>query len=211
MSICAMFCVRGPSWSTGRIFVQGINGQPQPQHLFGAAQPGSQFVQLQVRELEVAEIVLVQGLSMLASARQPGGDSRLSVAEDPLGGGRVQPFGQRREHHGDLLRRGFQTVQGGVASSTEGGAAGLTAKRLDPLSLAMLAIPHQRVDVSISDPEVRALPGWDRRSPRSPCVWVLPAGFSSRARAHRAEAPALTADEGVEERRQAGQSSGCAA
>ena len=41
-----------------------IDDQPQPEDLFGAAQPGSQFVQLQVRELEVAEIVLVQCLSV---------------------------------------------------------------------------------------------------------------------------------------------------
>ena len=31
-----------------------IDGQPQPQHLFGAAQPGSQFVQWHVWELEGA-------------------------------------------------------------------------------------------------------------------------------------------------------------
>jgi hypothetical protein len=33
----------------------------------------------------------------------------------------------------------------------------LTAKGLDALGMAMLAIPNQRVDVSIGDPEVRAL------------------------------------------------------
>jgi len=32
---------------------------------------------------------LVQGLSMLASTRQPGGDGGLSVAEDPLSSRRV--------------------------------------------------------------------------------------------------------------------------
>jgi hypothetical protein len=45
-------------------FCARIDGQPQPEDLFGAAQSGSQFVQLQVRELEVAEIVLVQCLSV---------------------------------------------------------------------------------------------------------------------------------------------------
>ena len=55
-------------------FGEGIDRQPEPEHLCGTAQPGSQFVQLQMRELEVAEIALVQGLRMLASARQPGGD-----------------------------------------------------------------------------------------------------------------------------------------
>ena len=66
-----------------------IDDQPQPEDLFGAAQPGSQFVQLQVRELEVAEIVLVQCLSVLASAREPGRDRGLSKAEDPFRRGRV--------------------------------------------------------------------------------------------------------------------------
>ena len=39
-----------------------INGEPQPKHVFIAAQPGAQFIQLQVREPEVAEGALVQGL-----------------------------------------------------------------------------------------------------------------------------------------------------
>ena len=157
MSRWAMFCVRGPSSSTGRIFVQGIDGQPQPEHLCSAAQPGAQFVQLEVGDVEVAEAALMEDLSMLSCTSEPGGDGRLTIAEDPLGGGSVQPFGQRGEHHGDLMGRGFQTVQGGVAPGSESGAAGLTAKRLDALGMAMLAIADQRVDVSISDAEVRAL------------------------------------------------------
>jgi len=38
---------------------QGINGQPEPEHLLIAAQPGAQFIQLEVRELEMAEEALV--------------------------------------------------------------------------------------------------------------------------------------------------------
>jgi hypothetical protein len=41
--------------------------------------------------------------------------------------------------------------------SSEGGAAGLTAKGLDPLGMAMRAIANQGMDVSICDPSVRAL------------------------------------------------------
>ena len=41
---------------------QGINGQPKPEHLRMVAEPCSQFVQLEVREPEVAEGALVQGL-----------------------------------------------------------------------------------------------------------------------------------------------------
>jgi hypothetical protein len=35
----------------------------------------------------MAEEALVQDLSVLASARQPGGDGRLPITEDPFGGG----------------------------------------------------------------------------------------------------------------------------
>ena len=75
-----------------------------------AAEPCSEFVQLQVWEMEMAEGAPVQGLRMLPCTSEPGRDGRLSVAKDPLGCGWVEPFGQRREHHGDLLGRGFQTI-----------------------------------------------------------------------------------------------------
>src|SRR6266699_2870396 len=92
-----------------------------------------------------------------ASASEPGSDGGLTVAEDPFSGGWVQPFCERREHHGDLLRGSFQTVQGGVASSTERGAASLTTERLDLLGLTMLAIANQRMNVSVCNPEVETL------------------------------------------------------
>ena len=85
------------------------------------------------------------------------GDGGLTGAEDAFGGGRIQSFGQRREHHGDLLRGGFQTRQRSVASSTKRRAAGLTPKRLDLLGMTMLAIANQRVDLGIGDPAIRAL------------------------------------------------------
>ena len=147
----------GAELKHGNDLREGVDGQPQPQHVCGAAQPGAQFVQLQVWELEVGEAAPMQGLSVLTSAGQPGSDGRLPIAEDPLGGGRIQPFGERRQHHFDLVGRSLQTVQGGVASSTERGAAGLTTKRLDPLGMAMRAICNQSVDVSVCDPSVRAL------------------------------------------------------
>ena len=133
-----------------------VDGQPQPEHLCTAAQSCSQFIQLHVRELKVAEAVLVQGLCMFPSTSQPGADGGLSVAEDPFGGRRVEPFGQRREDHGNLLRRGFHSIQGSIASSTERAAAGRTSKGLDALGLAMRAIAHQSMDGSISDAEVQA-------------------------------------------------------
>jgi hypothetical protein len=82
---------------------EGINGQPEPQHLFGAAQPGAQFVQLEVRKPEGAKEALVSRLSVRARARQPRGDGGLSIAENPRGRRWVQPTGSSRQHHGDLL------------------------------------------------------------------------------------------------------------
>jgi hypothetical protein len=122
---------------------EGIDGQPEPEHLLVAAQPGAQFVQLYVREPEVAEVALVQDPSVLASARQPGGDGGLTVAEDTFGGGSIQPTGSRRQYHSDLVRGGFQTVQGGVAPGSESRVTGRASKRLDALGMAMLAIPKK--------------------------------------------------------------------
>ena len=136
---------------------EGIDGQPEPENLVGAAEPGAQFIQLQMREPEGAERALVQHLSVLTSARQPGGDGRLTVAEDAFSRGSVQPFGECSEHHGNLLGGGFQMVQRSIVSSAERGAASLTTERLDPLGLAMLAIANQCMNVCIGDAEVLAL------------------------------------------------------
>jgi hypothetical protein len=49
-----------------------IDGQPQPQHVLRAAQPGSQFIQLEMWEPEMAEEAFVQGLCVPTSASQKG-------------------------------------------------------------------------------------------------------------------------------------------
>jgi hypothetical protein len=67
------------------------------------------------------------------------------------------PQAECRQHHGDLLGRGFQAVQGSVASGSKGGVARLTTERLDALALAMLAIANPRVAVSVGDAEVQTL------------------------------------------------------
>src|SRR5437763_17131183 len=109
-------------------------------HLSGAAQPGAQFIQLQMRELEMAKEAFVQGLCMSPSASEPGDDGGLPVAKDPFGRRSVQSFGQCREDHGDLLGGSFQTVQGREVVSTGGGAATLTAQGLDARGVAMMGI-----------------------------------------------------------------------
>jgi hypothetical protein len=44
----------GAEMEDGKNLRAGVDGQPQPEHLFVAAQPGAQFIQLEVRELEIA-------------------------------------------------------------------------------------------------------------------------------------------------------------
>ncbi len=70
-------------------------------------------------------------------------DRGLPVAEDTLCSGRIQPKGSRRQHHCNLLRGGFQAVQGGVASSAESGVTGLATECLDLLSATMCAVSKE--------------------------------------------------------------------
>jgi hypothetical protein len=81
----------------------GIDDQPKPEHVLRAAQPGSQFIQLEVREPKMAAEALVQGVRVPACTREPPRNRGVSKAEDPFSRRRIQPFGQRREHHSDLL------------------------------------------------------------------------------------------------------------
>ncbi len=92
--MCCVLCAgtQMEDWNNLR---GGIDGQPEPEDLLVAAQPGTQFIQLEVREPEMAEGALVQGLCVLASASEPGGDGGLSISEDSLGSGKVQPFSER--------------------------------------------------------------------------------------------------------------------
>jgi hypothetical protein len=66
------------------------------------------------------------------------------------------PSESRRQHDSDLVRGGFQAVEGGSAPGTERRARGLRAKGLNLLGLAMLPIPDECVDVGIADAEGRA-------------------------------------------------------
>ncbi len=56
----------------GKNLGAGVDGQPEPQHLLGTAEPGAQFIQLEVREPQMVKGALVQGLCVLASASQKG-------------------------------------------------------------------------------------------------------------------------------------------
>ena len=74
----------GTEMEHGQNLRTGVDDQPEPQHLGTTAEPGSEFVQLQVREVELAEKVLVQGVRMLTRTGQPGGNGGLSKALRPV-------------------------------------------------------------------------------------------------------------------------------
>jgi len=148
----------------------------------------------------------MEELSMSACASQPGGNGGLLVAEDPFGSGWVQPFGQRRQHHCDLMRRCFQTIQGRVASSSERGVAGLTTKRLDPLGMSVLPIADENMDVSVSDSKVGRCWLGQAKPSVGICLGARRLFTSRQGRTGCGAGP--LAEEAGEARRQAGQSSG---
>ena len=89
----------------------------------------------------------------------------------------------------------------------ERGTASLTAKGLDPLSLAVLAIADQRVDARIGAPEVQAL----RVGAANPSVSMrlgAPRRLLTSLQGRTGAGAGCALDEAGEASRQAGQSSG---
>jgi hypothetical protein len=83
---------------------QRIDRQPEPTRLCPLPEAGTQFVKLDVREVETLSDAVVQGRAVYSSPCQPGGDSRVAMPEHPQGRGHTQPFRQRREHFRNPLR-----------------------------------------------------------------------------------------------------------
>jgi hypothetical protein len=157
--MCAICCVRGPRESTGRIFVRGSmasHSQSTWVELRNLVRSSSNGL---VREVQVAEGVLMEEFRVLACSREPPRNRGVSKAEHPPCSRKIQSFGQSREHHRDRAREGvFSRYKGVSRRARERGAARLTAKGLDALGMAMFAIAHQRVTMRVRVAEVRALP-----------------------------------------------------
>ncbi len=137
-----------------------IDGQPQPQHVCGAAQPGAELIQLDMRDYHLAEGALVQALRVRSRPHEPGRDGGMPDAKDALGRRHIQPFGQSTQHQRDVRGRCFQAIQRRVDARTEGRPTGLAAKGLDALGSPMAAISHQSMDLRIGDPGVLARTVW---------------------------------------------------
>jgi hypothetical protein len=124
----------------------------------------------------------MEELSVLACASQPRGAGGLT--------GALRPVGPRK--HPDLRpvqrapwRSGARKCSdgtGGVAPSTEGGAASRASKGLDVLGTARLAIPDKRVDGSSGDPEGGALLSGTGQACGGYPSGGLPGGLSPHAR-----------------------------
>jgi hypothetical protein len=61
-----------------------IDGHPEPQNLRVAAQACSQFIQLQMRDLEMAERALMQDLGIRSCLQQPVRDRRMPDPQNSL-------------------------------------------------------------------------------------------------------------------------------
>jgi hypothetical protein len=71
--VCRMLGT-GTQMLRGENLRAGVDRHPQPEHVLRAAQPGANFIQLQVWEVQMGEGALVQGLGMLSSTGQPACD-----------------------------------------------------------------------------------------------------------------------------------------
>jgi hypothetical protein len=68
-----------------------IECHPQPEHVGSVAQVGAQFVELEVREVELAEPAVMEYGAVLAGARHPPGNRLLGVAEHRLAAATLSP------------------------------------------------------------------------------------------------------------------------
>jgi hypothetical protein len=91
---------------------QWIEGQPELERMRPVTEPGTQFVKLDVWEVEGTKDAVVQGQTVRAGPRQPGGDGGVPMPKHPHSGSDREPFGQGCQHVGNPVRGGFETVQG---------------------------------------------------------------------------------------------------
>ncbi len=69
--MCRVLCA-GTQMEHRKKLRAGVDDEPEPQHVLATPEPRSQFIELEMWDLEVAERVLVQGLSVQACTREKG-------------------------------------------------------------------------------------------------------------------------------------------
>jgi hypothetical protein len=151
--------VCGASWvrASGTLWVmqhrdqlaQGIDRQPQPQCVGAVRQARSELVELDVRQVELPQDAVVKRRAVFTRPRQPAGNRRVRVAEDPRRGRDRQPLCQCCQDFATALGGGFQTVEWRIATRAKGGPTRLAAQGLDALAREVRAISDQGVDLRV--------------------------------------------------------------
>jgi hypothetical protein len=96
----------------GKKLRTGVDGQPEPEHVLRAAQPGSQFIHVQMRDPQMTEAAFVQGLCLLACASEKGWCWGLVQSRRPVGqpkGPALRPLQRARRRSGE---KGFSDGTG---------------------------------------------------------------------------------------------------
>lgn len=88
---------------------EGVNGDPEPKDLRAATQARAHLIKLDVRDLQVREDALVQGLSMGSGPQEPSGNGRLAHTKDPFRRRDIQPFRKPRSARAPPAVRAFST------------------------------------------------------------------------------------------------------
>src|SRR5262249_6974531 len=121
-----------------------------------AAQPCTQFIELEMREGEILEESVVERCAMFPGTAEPGGDSRMAMAKHPHGGGHIQAFGQCCQYLPDALGCCLEAVQRRRAPRTKGGLACLAAEGLDTFAFPVSTVTDHCMDLGIGDPIIGA-------------------------------------------------------
>jgi hypothetical protein len=80
-----------------------INSYPEPKHLRVAAQARAHLIQLHMRDIQMAEGALVEGLRMGSSTQEPPGDGRMPKSKDSFSRRHIQSFCQHAQHERHLV------------------------------------------------------------------------------------------------------------
>jgi len=104
-----------------------VDRRPDPDVVVSLADMGPEFIELNMRTLQVLKEVRVEILGLEAGAGEPGTQGAFADAPDPFEDGDVHAFRQEGQGFGHAGGVGFQAVENRIAADREFAAAGLTA------------------------------------------------------------------------------------